>query len=134
MARETGGDGEVFRGVKVNPMKTFMEAKLGKTRQKNLKQFLKHDGEVLRFQCEWDDSDTLYGSVHKYTLHYYLADDTVEILEIHEANSGQDNFPKLMSKRRLPKSGKMDSKLDFTMAAGPMTMSDRRSQESVRTR
>lgn len=112
MARETGGDGDVFRGVKVNPMKTFMEAKLGKTRQKNLKQFLANDGKVLRFQCEWDDSSSLYGSVHKYTLHYYLADDRVEILEIHEANSGQDNFPKLMSKRKLTKNGMIPQRGD----------------------
>uniref|UniRef100_A0A665X2G0 EF-hand domain (C-terminal) containing 1 n=1 Tax=Echeneis naucrates TaxID=173247 RepID=A0A665X2G0_ECHNA len=57
-------------------------------------------GQVLRFFALWDDTDEETKPV---TIHYYLVDDTVEIREIHEANSGRDPFPVLMRRERLPK-------------------------------
>ena len=45
-----------------------------------LKQFLDHDRHVLRFYCYWDDRDEMFGDVRHMTLHYYLADDTIEVL------------------------------------------------------
>ena len=44
-----------------------------------LKQFLDHDRHVLRFYCYWDDRDETFGDVRYMTLHYYLADDTIEV-------------------------------------------------------
>ena len=44
-----------------------------------LKQFLDHDRHVLRFYCYWDDRDEMFGDVHYMILHYYLADDTIEV-------------------------------------------------------
>ena len=44
-----------------------------------LKQFLDHDRHVLRFYCYWDDRDEMFGDVRYMTLHYYLADDTIEV-------------------------------------------------------
>mmetsp|Transcript_32434 Transcript_32434/g.103234 ORF Transcript_32434/g.103234 Transcript_32434/m.103234 type:complete len:654 (-) Transcript_32434:82-2043(-) len=83
-----------------------MEASLGKPSHllepDTLKQFLALDGKVLRFYCVWDD-DSLYGSRRPYTLHYYLADDTVEILQVNEPNSGRDPFPLLLKRAKLPK-------------------------------
>lgn len=36
-------------------------------------------------------------------LNYYLEDDTVEVLEVHESNSGRDAFPVFLRRARLPK-------------------------------
>ena len=36
--------------------------------------------QVLRFWCVWDDRTGLYGDRRPYVLHYFLEDDTVEIL------------------------------------------------------
>lgn len=41
-----------------------------------------------------------------YTIHYYLADDTVDILEAKAVNSGKDSFPKLLNKMKVPKNWK----------------------------
>lgn len=38
-----------------------------------------------------------------FIIHYYLADDTVEVREIHEKNDGRDPFPVLMKRQHLPK-------------------------------
>ena len=52
-----------------------------------LKQFLDHDRHVLRFFCYWDDSDSMFGDPRQMVLHYFLADDTIEIREVR--NNGQ---------------------------------------------
>ena len=44
-----------------------------------LKQFLDHDRHVLRFYCYWDDRDEMFGDVRYMIMHYYLADDTIEV-------------------------------------------------------
>lgn len=62
-----------------------------------------HDRQVLRFFCCWDDPDSLVGDKLPYLLHYYLTDDTIEINEVHPANSGRDPFPKLLQRCRLPR-------------------------------
>ena len=45
----------------------------------------------------------MYGDRHPYRLHYFLEDDTVEILEVHEGNSGRDPFPVFLRRAPLPK-------------------------------
>lgn len=87
----------------MNPMKRFVEARLGKAQNKNLDGFLKFDRKVLRFECVWDDRQRAHGLLHRYFLHYYMQDDTVEIVERHERNSGCYPFPKLLSRKRLPR-------------------------------
>eukprot|EP00898_Chlorokybus_atmophyticus_P008294 jgi/Chlat1/8466/Chrsp80S00651 len=69
-----------------------------------LAQFLQNDRKVLRFFCIWDDRGSLYGERRPYVLHYFLADDTVEILEINEPNSGRDPFPIFLKRGKLPRS------------------------------
>lgn len=76
-------------------MKDFLEHTLGGGRVKSQKQFLDHDRKVLRFFTE---SDGL-----PYTLHYYLADDTIDVREVHFANNGRDQFPLLLKRQKLPK-------------------------------
>ena len=59
--------------------------------------------QVLRFWCVWDDRQTMYGDRRPYVLHYFLEDDTVEILELNENNSGRDPFPVFLRRTLLPK-------------------------------
>eukprot|EP00448_Togula_jolla_P000404 CAMPEP_0170614838 /NCGR_PEP_ID=MMETSP0224-20130122/25017_1 /TAXON_ID=285029 /ORGANISM="Togula jolla, Strain CCCM 725" /LENGTH=521 /DNA_ID=CAMNT_0010940529 /DNA_START=115 /DNA_END=1680 /DNA_ORIENTATION=+ len=73
--------------------KEYAEVALGGNRRNTkLQQYLESDRKVLRFQCYWDDP-TRYGSRMYYVLHYYLADNTVEMLERLARNSGRDTFP-----------------------------------------
>ncbi|XP_053736475.1 EF-hand domain-containing protein 1-like [Synchiropus splendidus] len=63
-------------------------------------QFLTMDRKVLRFFASWEDSD---GECRPVTIHYYLVDNTVEIREDHQPNSGRDRFPVVLRRQRLPK-------------------------------
>ena len=95
----------------------YVEAKLGRASnillQDKLKQFIENDGKVLRFFCVWDDRNKLYGDRRPYVLHYFLSDDTVEILEVNEPNSGCDPFPLMLKRSKLPK-----GELQFDMSLG----------------
>jgi hypothetical protein len=63
-----------------------------------------YQGKVLRFYCCWAaDSGDSRDAPLPYVLHYYLADDCVEVREVHPRNDGRYPFPMLLSKRRLPK-------------------------------
>ncbi|XP_035176276.1 EF-hand domain-containing protein 1 [Oxyura jamaicensis] len=68
-----------------------------------LKQFLTYDKQVLRFYATWDDTNSMFGENRPYIIHYYLADDTVEVREVHKHNDGRDPFPVLIKRQRLPK-------------------------------
>lgn len=63
----------------------------------------KNDGKVLRFWAMWDERGALYGDRRPYVVHYYLADDTMEVLEVHEMNSGRDPFPVFIARAPMPK-------------------------------
>ena len=45
----------------------------------------------------------MYGDLMVYSLEYYLEDDTVQIIEITERNSGRDGFPVFYKRAKLPK-------------------------------
>ncbi|CAH8502074.1 unnamed protein product [Dicrocoelium dendriticum] len=68
-----------------------------------LKQFLYHDRHVLRFYCFWDDTESLYGDPRSMILHYFLADDTIEIREILQANCGRDGGSCFLRRQKLPR-------------------------------
>lgn len=68
-----------------------------------LKQFLGCNRKVLRFYCLWDDRENLYGDRRPYVLHYFLEDDTGELLDINEPNSGRDPFPVFLKRGPLLK-------------------------------
>ncbi|KFZ52825.1 EF-hand domain-containing protein 1, partial [Podiceps cristatus] len=68
-----------------------------------LKQFLTYDRQVLRFYAMWDDTNSTFGENRPYVIHYYLADDTVEVREVYKPNDGRDPFPILIKRQRLPK-------------------------------
>jgi len=64
--------------------------------------FLRNDGKVLRFYAQWEDTK-LYGEIKPYIVHYFLADDTVEVCEVSQPNSGYGSFPALLKRSRLPR-------------------------------
>lgn len=68
-----------------------------------LRQFLDYDRQVLRFKAYWDDTESLFGDKRELTVHYYLADDTMEILEVLPRNAGRDRVPAFLARGRLPK-------------------------------
>ena len=61
-----------------NSMKDYLEHKLGGGKVHSQKQFLENDRQVLKFNAKYDGLN--------YIIHYFLADDTVEIREIHQHN------------------------------------------------
>ncbi|CAD8191366.1 unnamed protein product [Paramecium octaurelia] len=75
-------------------MKDYLEHKLGGGRVTSQKQFLENDRKVLKFYVFSDI---------EYILHYYLADDTIEIKEINSANSGRVPFPMMLRRQKLPR-------------------------------
>jgi len=86
---------EVVSNEKDAMMKNFLEKSLGGGKPANWKQFLDHDRKVLRFFCS---------SGEPFTMHYYLADNTIEILEMRHPNNGKDQaFSTLLRRCKLPK-------------------------------
>jgi hypothetical protein len=75
----------------------------GGRKNKGLEKYLENDRRVLRFHCIWDDP-TSYGVRNFFTLHYYLADDTVEVNEVLRKNSGRGPWPVFFQRNRLYKS------------------------------
>jgi len=73
---------------------------------KKVTQFLLNDKKVLRFKAYWDDS-TLYGGRIYLVVHYYLADNTMEINEAHCRNSGRDAYPVFFRRGPLAKNNIM---------------------------
>ena len=67
-------------------------------------QFLEHDRQVLRFFALWDDTSSESGDVHKLVVLYYLADDTIEVLEVIAPNSGRDAPSVFLKRQKLPRS------------------------------
>ena len=63
-----------------------------------LRQFIDHDRHVLRFYCYWDDTDNMFGDPRHLVLHYFLADDTIEIREIIPPNAGRDAVPMFLKR------------------------------------
>lgn len=79
------------------------ELSLGGARKNDkLEQFLKNDGKVLRFYSFWNDH-TRYGARQYQVIHFFLCDDTVEILDQYQRNSGRDPFPVLLKRGQLNK-------------------------------
>ncbi|XP_045426391.1 EF-hand domain-containing family member C2 [Pipistrellus kuhlii] len=70
-----------------------------------LKEFLEYDGKVLRFFCMWDDTASMFGDFRQLILHYFLADDTIEIKELLPHNSGRDPMSFFLQRGKLPKYG-----------------------------
>lgn len=107
MMRESGVPG-LDRKRKMNDLKEVMESMLGKqTSQTDRGMFLAAGQNTLCFDSVWDDRARLYGDVQFFRVFYYLADDSIEILPVHNKNDGRDRFAKLLKRSKLPKDGKL---------------------------
>ena len=69
---------------------------------KNLESFLKNDRKVLSFSIIWEDR-SYDGGDKFYTLNFFLSDNSIEVKEINEANTGRFPFPMLMKRQKLAK-------------------------------
>lgn len=65
--------------------------------------FFEYDRKVLRFFGVWDSRETLFGDQIKVKLHYTLADDKIEIVQIPDRNNGRDPLNTLLKKTVIMK-------------------------------
>lgn len=72
----------------------YLEKSLGGGKVASQKQFLDHDRQVLRFYTWCEDL--------QYIVRYYLADDTMEIGEVHRPNDGRDPVGNFVRRMKLP--------------------------------
>lgn len=79
----------------------------GQPINRKYKQYLASDGKVLRFHCVWVD-ESVGGETHFYDLHYFLADDSIEMIETRARSESCAAERVLFLKRRLvPKNGQL---------------------------
>jgi len=67
---------------------------------KNLQQYLENDRKVLQFDVLWSNEQ---GADVCYKINFFLADNTLEVKEVKESNSGKDPFPLLLRRQKLAK-------------------------------
>jgi len=72
----------------------FLEKKLGGGKVASQKQFLDYDRKVLVFFVHSEGLQFIWN--------YFLADDTIEIREVHFANDGRDSFSVYLRRQKLP--------------------------------
>ncbi|KAL4715967.1 hypothetical protein ACJJTC_013267 [Scirpophaga incertulas] len=86
-------------------------------KHRSFRQFLDFDRQVLRFYGYWDDRDAEFGVIHQLEIHYFLADDTIEIKEVLPPNSGMEAGPMFLKRMRLPR--KMPAHVEMTGGVKP---------------
>ncbi|VDP81127.1 unnamed protein product [Echinostoma caproni] len=79
---------------------TLVTSKTPSSFDKRRQQF-ELDRKVLRFYAVWDDRSEPFGECRKFSIQYYLCDDTMEVREIHTVNDGRDPFPLLIRQNCL---------------------------------
>ncbi|XP_035221808.1 EF-hand domain-containing protein 1-like isoform X2 [Stegodyphus dumicola] len=73
-----------------------------KVEDDKLYKFLTRDRKVLRFYGTWQDILSDPPEMRRVILQYYLADDTMELLEDHPPNCGRDPVKVLVRKQKIP--------------------------------
>ena len=58
---------------------------------------------MLRFFGKWEDTVGLTKEIRKLVIRFHLEDDTVEVGEIHDVNSGRYKAPLFLKRYKLPK-------------------------------
>jgi EF-hand domain-containing protein 1 len=67
------------------------------------KSFYEHDKMVLRFYGYWEGKETPKPDRYRVRLHFYLTDNTIEIISEYGRNDGRDRVPKFLKKMRILK-------------------------------
>lgn len=90
-------------------------ASIAESRAEATRKFHENAQKVLRFYVSWHDPHPLYAETRRYVLHYYLSDDTIEVVEpkeppLHPEHQqqrqrvGNHHFAVLISRRRVVRS------------------------------
>eukprot|EP00162_Nutomonas_longa_P013673 comp21659_c0_seq1/m.48001 comp21659_c0_seq1/g.48001 ORF comp21659_c0_seq1/g.48001 comp21659_c0_seq1/m.48001 type:complete len:737 (+) comp21659_c0_seq1:76-2286(+) len=66
------------------------------------KQFLSYDKNVLEFYCVWKEN-RMFAEERRFKLDYFLADDQIQVVEIHRPNCGRDQSGPFLRKTKLLK-------------------------------
>ncbi|KAL0231877.1 hypothetical protein GEMRC1_011281 [Eukaryota sp. GEM-RC1] len=66
------------------------------------RKFLNLDGKVLCFYASWQDAEV----PRHFVIHYFLCDDSLEIIEVRTHNSGRSDTSQFLKRQKLPKPGK----------------------------
>ncbi|KDD74261.1 hypothetical protein H632_c1450p0, partial [Helicosporidium sp. ATCC 50920] len=82
-------------------------------------QYLAYAKHVLRFFCLWNDSGSLFGDWHRLRLHYYLEDDSVELVEDQEAGGKSKIFLRRAHVPAGPRSAAMQSGMNKPVNLAP---------------
>jgi hypothetical protein len=80
--------------------------------------FYEHGIRVLRFFGLWDDSGSLYGDKVLVRLHYFLADDSMEVLPVNERNTGRDRIAKFLKRTKVPLTNDMSGAANTILQDG----------------
>ena len=84
-------------------VREYNEVKLGGGHpNRNLKSFIDNDRKVLSYNVFWNDT-SYDGGMKFYKMNYYLADDTVEVQELRQVNTGNETFPMMLRRMKVPK-------------------------------
>lgn len=79
------------------------------SKAEQVRKFHENSQKVLRFYLSWRDPHPLYPATRHYVLHFYLSDDTIEIVEPKQQSSGgqrpKGQFAVLVSRRKIAKDG-----------------------------
>ena len=131
----------VYQRMLKKPVKPRLGVEDDPIAQRKLRQYLEHDREVLRFFCQWDDSQALYGDKLEFALHCtqswcrwarrvsygnsvmsadFLADDMIEVLELRHPNDGRDAFPALIKKTMLARDEQMVNGIRKQVGSAPL--------------
>ena len=105
---DTFGTTRVMMNFKQAPadamdVKEYNEVKLGGGHpNRNLKSFIDNDRKTLSFHVMWNDT-SYDGGLKYYTLNYFLSDKTIEIKELRQVNTGNETFPMMLKRMKVPK-------------------------------
>ncbi len=88
-------------------------------KERDVRQYLRHDRKVLRFFaiCELPYYPLGCKGEQKYVIHYYLSDDTLEVREVRslEEPRGAGTFPKFLKRQKVPKAEAVRPKSKFIL-------------------
>ena len=101
------GEGIPYPTIGYNPsaswvsvVDTINEARMIAQRESHDKamKFYEYNTQVLRFFGVWSDR---VGNKNKVKIHYYLADDTIEVVTLYGKNDGRDHVPKFLKRMKI---------------------------------
>jgi len=81
-----------------------------------LSDYFKYNTKILRFYGLWDCRENLFGDELFVKVHYSLAENTIEVVPIHNPKSGRDKLPKLLKKTSITKPRVSSATLDLEVS------------------